>query len=186
MLNPLIMLSKYYFNKKVNFVIYIDTLIDLYFFFLFRSLSKKILEHSNFVTYLKIRTQEWLKIKAKQDWQYHVASNKKLLYPFSSFSIALQAHIRTLVRHPIAKILCSLERLGATKTFLTHDLPESEMSQQRVQFLNFWKEMFMDNNIIDIDILPDPKPDVYKMSISGFDLQFPFSFYFMKQIDNFK
>jgi hypothetical protein len=127
-----------------------------------------------------------LKIKAKQDWQYHVASNKKLLYPYSSFSIALQAHIRTLVRHPIAKILCSLERLGATKTFLIHDLPEAEMSFQRAQFLNFWKDMFMDNSIIDIDILPEPKPDGYAISVSGFDLQFPFSFYFMKQIDNFK
>jgi hypothetical protein len=127
-----------------------------------------------------------LKIKAKQDWQYHVASNKKLLYPYSSFSIALQAHIRTLVRHPIAKILCSLERLGATKTFLIYDLPGAENSLQRVQFLNFWKDMFMDNSIIDIDILPEPKPDGYAMSVSGFDLQFPFSFYFMKQIDNFK
>ncbi|CAB4416885.1 unnamed protein product [Rhizophagus irregularis] len=149
-------------------------------------LNRKILEHPNFVNCLKIRTQEWLKIKAKQDWQYHVASNKKLLYPYSSFSIALQAHIRTLVRHPIAKILCSLERLGATKTFLIHDLPEAEISQQRIQFLNFWKEMFMDNNIVDIDILPEPKPDGYTISVSGLNLQFPFSFYFMKQIDNFK
>src|SRR5205814_1679616 len=106
--------------------------------------------------------------------------------PYSSFSIALQAHIRTLVRHPIAKILCSLERLGATKTFLIHDLPEPQMSPQRVQFLTFWKDMFMDNNIIDTDILAEPKPDGYTMPIGSFDLHFPFSFYFMKQIDNFK
>ncbi|PKK68874.1 hypothetical protein RhiirC2_867041 [Rhizophagus irregularis] len=149
-------------------------------------LNRRILEHPNFVNCLKIRTQEWLKIKAKQDWQYHVASNKKLLYPYSSFSIALQAHIRTLVRHPIAKILCSLERLGATKTFLIHDLPEAEMSPRHVQFLNFWQDMFMNNKIVDIDILPEPKPDGYAMAVSGLDLQFPFSFYFMKQIDNFK
>ncbi|GES78826.1 hypothetical protein GLOIN_2v1764819 [Rhizophagus clarus] len=149
-------------------------------------LNRKIFEHPNFVNCLKTRTQEWLKINAKQDWQYHVASNKKLLYPYSSFSIALQAHIRTLVRQPIAKILCSLERLGATKTFLIHDLPGAEMSPQREQFLDFWKEMFMDSSIVDIDILPEPKPDGYRMSVSGLDLQFPFSFYFMKQIDNFK
>ncbi|RIA83302.1 hypothetical protein C1645_834051 [Glomus cerebriforme] len=149
-------------------------------------LSRKILEYPNFVNCLKIRTQEWLKVKAKPDWQYHVASNKKMLYPYSSFSIALQAHIRTLVRQPIAKILCSLERLGVTKTYLIHDLPDSQMSDQRKQFLIFWKDMFMDNNIIDIDILQEPKPDGYTMPVSGFDLHFPFSFYFMKQIDNFK
>ena len=97
-----------------------------------------------------------------------MASNKKLLYPYSSFSIALQAHIRTLVRHPIAKILCSLERLGATKTFLIHDLPEAEMSPRHVQFLNFWQDMFMNNKIVDIDILPEPKPNGYAMAEGDF------------------
>ncbi|PKB94042.1 hypothetical protein RhiirA5_507749, partial [Rhizophagus irregularis] len=77
-------------------------------------------------------------------------------------------------------------RLGATKTFLIHDLPEAEMSPRHVQFLNFWQDMFMNNKIVDIDILPEPKPDGYAMAVSGLDLQFPFSFYFMKQIDNFK
>src|SRR5581483_9214626 len=139
-----------------------------------------------FVNCLKTRTQEWLKINAKPDWQYHVASDKKSLYPYSSFSVALQAHIRTIVRRPIAKILYSLERLGATKTFLIHDLPKIQMSQQREQFLKFWIDMFMDNNIIDIDRIPEPKPDGYTMPASIYDLQFPFSFYFMKQIDTFK
>ncbi|PKY35514.1 hypothetical protein RhiirB3_476201, partial [Rhizophagus irregularis] len=60
------------------------------------------------------------------------------------------------------------------------------MSPRHVQFLNFWQDMFMNNKIVDIDILPEPKPDGYAMAVSGLDLQFPFSFYFMKQIDNFK
>ncbi|CAB4433195.1 unnamed protein product [Rhizophagus irregularis] len=102
-----------------------------------RYLNRKILEHPNFVNCLKIRTQEWLKIKAKQDWQYHVASNKKLLYPYSSFSIALQAHI------------------------------QAEMSPRHVQFLNFWQDMFINNKIVDIDILPE-LPDGYAMAEGDF------------------
>ncbi|PKB99327.1 hypothetical protein RhiirA5_429895 [Rhizophagus irregularis] len=71
------------------------------------------------------------------------------------------------------------------------------MSIRRVQFLNFWQDIFMDNKIVDINIFAEPKPDGYVMTVSGLDLQldnfynirscvFPFSFYFMKQIDNFK
>ncbi len=113
-------------------------------------MSKSILDHPNFVNCLKIRTQEWLKTNSKLEWQYHVASDKKLLYPHSSFAVALQAYVRTIVRRPIAKILCSLERLGVTKTFLIHDLTESQLSSQNEQFLKFWKDMFMDNIIGDI------------------------------------
>src|SRR5207248_535681 len=41
--------------------------------------------------------------------------------------------------------------------------------------------------IINIEDLPDPKPDGYIMPAGNlYDLKFPFSIYFMKQIDNFK
>ncbi|PKB92095.1 hypothetical protein RhiirA5_452261, partial [Rhizophagus irregularis] len=45
----------------------------------------------------------------------------------------------------------------------------------------------MDTWIFRIDDLPNPKPDGYNMSAGSLlDLEFPFSLYFMNQIDNFK
>ncbi len=105
---------------KINFIILILT----------RYLSESILNHPNFVNCLKRRMQEWLKTNTKSEWQYHVASNKKLLYPHSSLAMALQAYIRIIVRKLIAKILYSLERLGATSTFFIHDLPKVQTSPQ--------------------------------------------------------
>ena len=125
-------------------------------------------------------------MSTQPEWQYHVASNKKLFYPYSSFAMALQTYVRTIVRDFVAKILYSLERLGATKTFLIHDTPSLKMKQKRKQLIEFWKNMFMNNSIISIDLLPEPKPDSYIMPNYVFDLEFPFSFYFMKQIDGFK
>ncbi|CAG8488111.1 5420_t:CDS:10 [Diversispora eburnea] len=101
------------------------------------------------------------------NWQFNVASNKKLLYPYSSFSMALQAYIRAFVRKPIAKILCALERLSRN-------------------LLSFWYKMFNDNKIINIEDIQEPSPDNYLMPPGIYNLQFPFSYYFMNQIDNFK
>ena len=44
----------------------------------------------------------------------------------------------------------------------------------------------MNNSIISIDLLPEPKSDSYFMPNYVFDLEFPFSFYFIKKIDSFK
>src|SRR3954453_13809309 len=163
-----------------NFILYI-----IYIFFL-RILSEKILEYPNFIKCLKTRTLEWIEEKSTSDWQYKVASNKQNLYPYASFSAALQAHIRTLVRKPVAQILCALERLSATKTFFyVDDQTRSKGNDERL--LEFWQQIFMDKKIVKIEDLPDPKPDGYNMPAGSlYNLKFPFSFYFMKQIDNFK
>ncbi|PKY42427.1 hypothetical protein RhiirA4_397377 [Rhizophagus irregularis] len=149
-------------------------------------LSEKILEYPSFIKCLKERTLEWIEEKSTNDWQYKVASNKQSLYPYSSFSAALQAHIRILVRKPIAQIFCSLERLSATKTFFFID--DQIMSKENYEeLLKFWQQIYMDKKIVKIDDLPNPKPDGYNMAAGSlFDLKFPFSFYFMKQIDGFK
>src|ERR1043165_3818625 len=96
-----------------------------------RYLCKSILDHPNFVNCLKTRTIEWLKTNTQPEWQYHIASNKRLFRPHSSFSMALQAYIRKIVRDFVAKILYSLERLGAIKSFLIHDSPLHLMTQKR-------------------------------------------------------
>ncbi|CAG8494132.1 12597_t:CDS:10, partial [Racocetra fulgida] len=117
-------------------------------------------------------------------WQYDVASNKKLLYRYPSFLAALQAYIKGFVRRPIAKALCALERFAATKTFFLIDKPN--ISNEDNYLLNFWLEMFNDQKIINIEEISEPSPDLYTMPLGIYDLQFPFSYYFMEQIDNFR
>ncbi|CAG8529600.1 39208_t:CDS:10, partial [Gigaspora margarita] len=147
-------------------------------------LNSEIYNHPNLLECLKAQTQEWLQNHSPASWQYIVASDKKLLYPYASFSIALQAHIRRSVRKPIARILCALERLSVTRTFFSIDKLVKSENDNRL--LEFWMKMFNDKNIIDIKELPEPSPDSYIMPPGVYHLQFPFSYYFMKQIDGFK
>jgi hypothetical protein len=150
-------------------------------------LSEKILEYPKFVKCLKTRVLEWIEEKSTINWQYKVASNKQNLYPYTSFSAALQAYIRTQVRKPIAQILCTLERLSATKTFFYLN-DRISLKENYEKLLKFWQKIYMDKKIIKIEELQDPKPDGYSMPTRGcfYELEFPFSLYFMKQIDNFK
>ncbi|RIB19825.1 hypothetical protein C2G38_2141452 [Gigaspora rosea] len=147
-------------------------------------LNSEIYSHPNLLECLKTQTQGWLQNHSPASWQYIVASDKKLLYPYASFSIALQAHIRRSVRKPIARILCALERLSVTRTFFSIDKLIKSENDNRL--LEFWMKMFNDKNIIDIKELPEPSPDSYIMPPGVYHLQFPFSYYFMKQIDGFK
>ncbi|RHZ89175.1 hypothetical protein Glove_18g29 [Diversispora epigaea] len=153
-----------------------------------KALSANISKSKTFINFLKMKTQELLQDNhSSRDWQYYVASNKKLLYPYSSFSAALQAHIRSIVREPIAKILCALERLSATQSYFTLEQSISQSSSQHdLQLIEFWKQMFNDKAIMNIDELSVPKSEGYLMPPVIYDLQFPFSFYFIKQIDGFK
>ncbi|CAG8820675.1 581_t:CDS:1, partial [Racocetra persica] len=146
-------------------------------------LITEIPNQPDLVNLLKTRTFEWLQNNSPKNWQYHVASDKKLLYPYSSFSAALQSHIRALVRIPIAKLLCCLERLFVTRTFLNLKRSTSKCSKL---LLEYWKQMTNDRSLLNIDELSEPKPDGYLMPTLFYDLQFPFSYHFVKQIDTFK
>ncbi|POG74253.1 hypothetical protein GLOIN_2v1577211, partial [Rhizophagus irregularis DAOM 181602=DAOM 197198] len=150
-------------------------------------LNEKILKYPSFIKCLKKRTFEWIEEKSTSNWQYKIASNKQDLYPYPSFSAALQAHVRILLRKPITQILCALERLSAIKTFFyVSDQTKSKKGNYE-KLLKFWKQIYMDNKIIKIDDIPNPKPDGYNMPAGSLlDLEFPFSFYYMKQIDSFK
>uniref|UniRef100_U9UIL5 Uncharacterized protein n=1 Tax=Rhizophagus irregularis (strain DAOM 181602 / DAOM 197198 / MUCL 43194) TaxID=747089 RepID=U9UIL5_RHIID len=152
-----------------------------------KTLNEKILKHPNFIECLKKRVLVWVEENSTSDWQYKIASNKQNLYPYPSFSAALQAHVRTLFREPIARILYALERLSAIKTFFyVSDQTKSKKGNYE-KLLKFWEQIFMDNKIVKIDDIPNPKPDGYNMPAESLlDLEFPFSFYYMKQIDSFK
>ncbi|CAB4437490.1 unnamed protein product [Rhizophagus irregularis] len=150
-------------------------------------LNEKILKYPIFIKYLKKRTFEWIEEKSTSDWQYKIASNKQNLYPYPSFSAALQAHVRILLRKPITQILCALERLSAIKTFFYVSDQTKSKNGNYEKLLKFWEQIYMDNKIVKIDDIPNPKPDGYNMLAGSLlDLEFPFSFYYMKQIDSFK
>src|SRR5437763_16382002 len=125
-------------------------------------LSEKILEYPNFIKCLKARVLEWIEGESTDDWQYRVALNKRNLCQYASFSAALQAHVRTLVRKLIAQILCSLERLSATKTFF-YVVDQARSKENDERLLEFCQQIFMDKTIVKIEDLPDPKPDGYNM-----------------------
>ncbi|CAG8510048.1 23700_t:CDS:10 [Cetraspora pellucida] len=148
-----------------------------------KTLIIEIPHQPDLVNFLKTRTFGWLQDNSPKDWQYHVASDKKLLYPYSSFSAALQSHIRALVRIPIAKFLCCLERLFVIRTLLTLKSSTSKCSKL---LLEFWRQMANDRGLLNINELSEPKPDGYLMPNIFFDLQFPFSYHFVNQIDAFK
>uniref|UniRef100_U9UXQ3 RZ-type domain-containing protein n=1 Tax=Rhizophagus irregularis (strain DAOM 181602 / DAOM 197198 / MUCL 43194) TaxID=747089 RepID=U9UXQ3_RHIID len=152
-----------------------------------KTLNEKILKHPIFIECLKKRVLEWAEENSTSDWQYKIASNKQNLYPYPSFSAALQAHVRTLFRTPIARILCALERLSAIKTFFyVSDQTKSKKGNYE-KLLKFWEQIYVDEKIIKIEDIQNPKPDGYNMPAGSLlDLEFPFSFYYMKQIDSFK
>ncbi|PKC05361.1 hypothetical protein RhiirA5_485721 [Rhizophagus irregularis] len=152
-----------------------------------KTLNEKILKHPNFIECLKKRVLEWVEENPTSNWQYKIASSKQNLYPYPSFSAALQAHVRTLFRKPIARILCALERLSAIKTFFCVSDQTKSKNGNYEKLLKFWEQIYIDEKIVKIEDIPSPKPDGYNMMAGSLlDLEFPFSFYIMKQIDSFK
>ncbi|CAB4467000.1 unnamed protein product [Rhizophagus irregularis] len=169
-----------------------------------KMLNEKICENPILVNFLKTRTLEWL-IENPNDtnWQYKIASNKKLLYTYSSFVNALLAHIRSIVRKPIAKWLYALEKYAVIHTIiflynknLTTKGPAEFMMEgvedydeiiidDDAYLVEFWNKMVDDKNIISIEeLIGDPSPDSYKMPHGIYELEFPFSYYIMKKIND--
>ncbi|CAG8839519.1 41261_t:CDS:2, partial [Gigaspora margarita] len=112
-------------------------------------------KNPDYIKYVS-RALEWIKENSTDDWQFIVASDKKLLYPYTSFSAALLAYLRLLVRHPIAKILFVLEKLSVTKSIVS--INQTRRNQDLIPFL---KTSFLDPIILNINDLPEPKPDRY-------------------------
>ncbi|PKB94898.1 hypothetical protein RhiirA5_386370, partial [Rhizophagus irregularis] len=172
-----------------------------------KMLNEKICENPILVNFLKTRTLEWLiENPNNMNWQYKIASNKKLLYAYSSFVNALLAHIRSIVRKPIAKWLYALEKYAVIHTIIflynkslttkgpaefmmegveDYDETEKIIIDDDAYLLEFWNKMVDDKNIISIEeLIGDPSPDSYKMPHGIYELEFPFSYYIMKKIDD--
>jgi hypothetical protein len=169
-----------------------------------KMLNEKICENPVLVNLLKTKTIEWLtKSPNNTYWQYKIASNKKLLYPYSSFVNALLAHIRSVVRKPIAKWLYALEKYAVIHTIIflynksltakgpaiedveNYDETKEITIDDDVYLLEFWDKMANDKNIISIEgLICDPSPDIYKVPHGIYKLELPFSYYIMKKIDD--
>ncbi|CAG8591839.1 8168_t:CDS:10 [Paraglomus occultum] len=147
-----------------------------------RRLIEEIPNKKAFVNILKMRIMQWIDENTKPNWQLRVASDKSAIYLHSSFAGALLAYIRVLVRKPIAQLLYALEKHCALLTFfnITDDLKEDE------ELIEFWKDMYLNKKIIDIEAIKEPGPDNYAIASGLHDLHFPFSYYFMNQINSFK
>ncbi|GBC04618.1 hypothetical protein RclHR1_05780009 [Rhizophagus clarus] len=147
------------------------------------ALNNQILNNSNFVGYIKTKTLEWI-LRNCQNWQCEVALNKENLSKFNCFSLTLKNSVRIIIKQTIAKILYSLEKLSATSTFFNNE--NRGEFDERKELSDLWKRFFMDNTIINIDNLCEPKPSVYKIPYLINDLEFPFSYYFMNLINYYE
>ncbi|CAB4443923.1 unnamed protein product [Rhizophagus irregularis] len=145
-----------------------------------RTLSKEILDNTNLIQCIKEKTFESI-FGNYNDWQFEVAKNKDYLSQFASLLLALQNYVKMIIKQTIAKILYSLEKLSATKSYFT--IEKIEENEMKIDLSDLWKQCFMDNTIININSLPEPKPSKYVMPYSVIDeLEFPFSYYFFNQI----
>ncbi|CAG8697425.1 10085_t:CDS:2, partial [Racocetra fulgida] len=133
----------------------------------------------------QILSQELLWSNSSNQWQLDIALNQKSLSLHSSFSVALETYVRFLIRKPIAKLLYLLDRYHAITLFFSWDNDTNESNEN--ELFNFWEQIFMNKKIINIDdMLMDPRPNLYSISGNYLNLRFPFSSYFMEQIDQYK
>jgi hypothetical protein len=143
------------------------------------------LNNVNFVQCIKEKTFKWI-FENCNDWQFKIAKNKDYLNKFTCFSLALQDYVKMIIKQTIAKILYSLEKLSATKTYFTFEKIEDDEIKAEL-LSNLWEQCFMDKTIIDINKLSEPKPSKYIMLYSMIEeLKFPFSYYFFNQINFYK
>ncbi|CAG8532603.1 7300_t:CDS:10, partial [Acaulospora morrowiae] len=150
-----------------------------------RELIRDIPKSARLVECLKLRTEEWLQANSSDQWHLDVALDQKSLTLHSSFSVALETHVRALIRKPIAKLLYILERNHSITLLFSWDNNADESDEN--ELFKFWKEIFINKKIVNIDdMVMDPRPDLYSTSGNYLNLKFPFSYYFMEQIDQYK
>ncbi|RGB41967.1 hypothetical protein C1646_810360 [Rhizophagus diaphanus] len=149
-----------------------------------RTLNKEILDNAHFIQCIKEKVYKWI-FENCNNWQFEVAKNQDYLSQFTSLLLALQNYVKMIVKHTIAKILYSLEKLLVTKTYFTFEKINDD--EIKAELSGLWKRCFMDNTIININNLPEPKTSKYIMSYYVIDeLKFPFSYYFFNQINSYK
>ncbi|CAG8725874.1 13705_t:CDS:2, partial [Racocetra fulgida] len=82
---------------------------------------------------------------------------------------------------PIAKMLFALEKLSVTKTFIS-----ISQKKRNLTLITFLQTMFLNPKVLNTNGMLEPEPDQYVMPELFYDLKFPFSYYFMKKINEFR
>ena len=105
-----------------------------------------------------------------ESWQVKVACDIELLLNSSTLSSAMEQHLSTLIRQPLAKIVYFLERENAwpPHLLLTHeDVTEYE---------DVWCDFLLNSSIFNITEIPDCLgADTYSVGGVRLDLRVPFS-----------
>lgn len=115
-----------------------------------------------------------------QSWQSSVACDHRKLIECRVFEDALRQSIHESVSKPLSKLIFALEKEGALRDFFSI----SKDSLKREE----WLALFNDPAVINLSNIASPTgPDCYQLNdLPLVDLQFPFSRFFMRQIDTFK
>lgn len=111
-------------------------------------------------------------------WQYFVACDRQALINSSHLAGAIQHHVSHLIRQPLAKIVYFLENESAWPWFL---LKQSDFHEEELQV---WLELIMDQDILNIDDIPDHQgAESYFISARRVQLRFPFFSVFYKNVE---
>ncbi|KAF0492992.1 e3 ubiquitin-protein ligase [Gigaspora margarita] len=97
-----------------------------------KQLVQNIPKNKKLINCLKIRTEEWLQANSSSQWQLDITLNQKSLSLHSSLSVALETHIRSLIRNPITKLLYILERFYTITPLFMWDNETNESSENEL------------------------------------------------------
>ena len=111
-------------------------------------------------------------------WQYFVACDRQALINSSHLAGAIHHHVSHLIRQPLAKIVYFLENESAWPWFL---LKQNYLHEEELQV---WLELIMDQNILNIDDIPDHQgAESYFISERHVQLKFPFFSILYKNVE---
>lgn len=115
-----------------------------------------------------------------QSWQSSVACDHRKLIECRVFEDALRHSIHETVSKTLSKLIFALEKEGALRDFFSI----SNDSLKREE----WFALFNDPAVINLSNIASPTgPDCYHLNdLSLVELHFPFSRFFVRQIDTFK
>ena len=115
----------------------------------------------------------------RPSWQYFVACDRQALINSSHLVGAIQHHVSHLIRQPLAKIVYFLEKESAWPWFVF------QQDTFHVEELEVWLQLVMDNDILNIDDIPDHQgAESYFISERRVKLKFPYFSVFYQKVEH--
>ncbi|RUS34694.1 hypothetical protein BC938DRAFT_479135 [Jimgerdemannia flammicorona] len=144
-----------------------------------RRLMTEIPAHHGLVRFLQRWVENWLEEQQSRDWQFRIACDRQQLGLSTSFSSALEKHIRHMVREPLAKMIYALEKTSALPSFLRLDPSQHVLMQ-------LWEDVCLERRVVRAHEEEEPRPNGYYLGGRLYNLRFPFSRYFYQSIEGFR